>query len=261
MIGFSAGPPKNVEPGNYLCQMDRWGWAGRAIRDSVRLSIGTVWGALAVSISTAITLYVTSQVKSDHSIVWGSIKTVLGIIAGLLIGLAILSFYSFLPLGRNRHWKFSPETIPLDRNTHSLLVFRSRCFHSVDDVEFTVTDPKGKVWTSKLNSSWGYPFVTKPGDPLLASYPVDFKAPWPTPGTYVVSFSSMANDGEKRITFCTKKWKFADVKLGRHLLPPSISWPSISKIESLCSSANENRPGPIDRGGNFSYEFEPKAPS
>ena len=186
--------------------MRKWGWWLRAFRDAQEFVLHSSWSVILLALFMAVPAFVAAQIQSKESITVQSLWQPIWILIGAAVLLSITFFFMLLPVARKRHWKFVIGPIESDSSVHSLLTFYSKCFHNVNKVEFTVETPAGNSYRTPFRSSWAETFHMYPGHYISCQYPSDFDAPWPIPGTYKVSFSSISDDGKRRITFCSAKW-------------------------------------------------------
>lgn len=203
-MAFYVGGIHAIPPSEYDCLI--YGRLKRAIRDSKSLAT-TFWGGLVAALSITIGTSLALVVFPPPSSMVGLRETVAGFAAGMMLGILILTSFSFLPRARDRHWRIDCQRHPRESTGHSLLVIHSKCYHELKDPQCTVVDPDGKKWKTNVNTHEQTPPILGPGQSYQVQYPEDFDAPCPKAGTYKVTFTSMTCNGKKRVTLSRRKWQ------------------------------------------------------
>ena len=224
MSVFYSGGPHRVPYGQSECTFGRFGWWGRAVRDAPLRAVQGFWSEMFVA-WVGVGVAAALAISLDHL---GLLSRVLaGLIAfipGVLSALVLLALWGVTPWGRRSHWAFrevggysqDPTHYPTGfASDHSGLWVESRHWHTVRNLRCIVTDPLG---VERSAGPWepppphsGTTVVLDPGQTGGGfSYPSDFDAPWPFPGTYKVSWEMDAEDGTKPVIISRGKWRVTE---------------------------------------------------
>jgi hypothetical protein len=141
MAAFYQGPPVRVPGGAYHCQIGRFGWPGRALRNSSRLVVNNLAASVVTLTASAVMGALFFQVSSTDGGVAKTLTTVVGALVGVAIGVGIVAIYQWSPLGRRQHWRVSFSTF---QDGTVGIWLRSQHWHTVRDLRLEIVDPDKK---------------------------------------------------------------------------------------------------------------------
>lgn len=198
-----------------LCQIGRTGWLGRLVRDTHQASTrpGYTWLVMgpAIAVASAGAIAVRPHAPPYQLM----IAVVVGVFVGTGAGWFLVALLSLLTDGRRRHWearagRYGGDVDP-SKVGHSLLSLHTLCRHGVWEAKCAVTDPGGvRRWAPVDPGRALEPRTLSPPEYLTVSYPKDFDAPWPEPGTYHIKWTMRLEGRKRRITVRRMRWEVVE---------------------------------------------------
>jgi hypothetical protein len=157
---FYEGPAMLVPSNEYNCTFGKWGWAGRATKDAPVLMKNSVPAIVLVAATTTIMGVIGFQSGAKEGDTGKVFNSVVGVVIGSLIGLALLAVWSALPWVRRKHW---PMRFQVNGFGSPFIVLTSAHWHMIDHLQLEIVSPSGRQWI--LDANPNYPtFAAKPGD-------------------------------------------------------------------------------------------------
>ena len=194
----------------YRCRYGKWGRLGRALVDSLVLTMHKFVASFVVLLFSVIMSTVVIVRDSSDSALCQALTVIIGLTAGVSAGLAVIALWTLSPSARQYHWRSGSERLGPENRGHTLLVLKSNHWHPVSKMRCTVTDPMNVKWTATWDRDERLPLILAPGDYKAFDYPKDYNAPWPIVGLFRVKWQMDAVGRQKPITLVRHKWQVVD---------------------------------------------------